>query len=173
MADRNSLTAVALREALYYDPVTGVFTWLVQPQIAGKVRVGDVAGRIDSKGYLRIGLGGNQYRAHRLAWLYMTGTWPAVEVDHEDRCPLHNWWSNLRLATSGQNKQNVGVRRDNTSGCRGVSWATRHKVWLVQITCNGIRKHVGHFPTLAEAISARERVEKELFTHAPTTRSAQ
>ena len=67
------LTVERLREALHYDPETGVFTWLVD---RGGVRKGSVAGCVNkakNQGYRLIGLGGRLYRAHLLAWLYTYG----------------------------------------------------------------------------------------------------
>jgi hypothetical protein len=78
-----SLTAERLREALSYNPDTGAWTWLVPT--GRRVR----AGRIDCQGGWRIGLDGRYYTGSRLAFLYMTGKWPAHLVDHIDRDPGH------------------------------------------------------------------------------------
>src|SRR5665213_554054 len=117
------LTLDRLKLMLYYDPELGWFMWLVAPQIAGRVRPGYIAGCLDSKGYVRVSILGRQYRAHRLAWFYMTGMWPVDEIDHEDRVRVNNQWLNLREATTGQNHQNLTPRSDNHSGMTGVSWA--------------------------------------------------
>ena len=81
------LTAKRLREALSYDPDTGVWTWLVPT--GRRVRAGSRAGRIDGHGRWRIGLDGRYYTGSRLAFLYMTGKWPPHLVDHIDRDPGH------------------------------------------------------------------------------------
>lgn len=167
MADRNSLTATQLRALLYYDPDLGFFMWLVAPQISGKIKPGDIAGRVDSKGYVRIGVLGHQYRAHRLAWLYMTGDWPFCEIDHEDRQRTHNRWKNLRLATTGQNRQNMSPRSDNRSGATGVFWSSKRHQWVAQITNDKKRKTIGSFDDLESAIQARRKTERLIFSHAP------
>jgi len=48
------------------------------------------------------------YGANVLAWFYMTGEWPALEVDHKNTVKDDNRWDNLRLATRRQNIVNRG-----------------------------------------------------------------
>jgi hypothetical protein len=82
-----SLTTERLREALSYDPDTGVWTWLLPT--GRRVRVGSRAARIDCHGRWRIGLDGRYFTGSRLAFLYMTGKWPLHLVDHIDRDSGH------------------------------------------------------------------------------------
>ena len=76
------LTQERLKEVLHYDPETGIFMWLVAPN--GRIRVGMEAGS-SHDGYIGIKVDRILYKAHRLAWFYMTGEWPANDVDHWDR----------------------------------------------------------------------------------------
>jgi hypothetical protein len=100
-----SLTAERPREALSYDPDTGVWTWLLP---AGRrVRAGSRTGRIDGHGRWRIGLDGRYYTGSRLAFLYMTGKWPLHLVDHIDRDSGHaarwrgnNWFIPARAGNA-------------------------------------------------------------------------
>ena len=46
----------------------------------GKIKIGDIAGCLNPKGYLKIKINYNQYFAHRLAFLYMTGEWPKEQI---------------------------------------------------------------------------------------------
>lgn len=141
MADRNSLTAERLRELLHYDPLTGVFTNRVK---RGNLMAGEAAGCIsEPHGYVVIGLDYCQYRANRLAWLYMTGAWPEHEVDHEDRVRWNNRWSNLRSATHAQNSTNAGPRLPNTSGFRGVFKVARSGKWLAKVVCEKRQHYFG------------------------------
>jgi hypothetical protein len=140
MTKQDLITAVQLREMLNYDPLTGIFTWKmrkdVRPQWNGRYD-GTVAGWLDWKGYVIITIHYIDYRAHRLAWLWMTGEWPADEVDHEDTDVSNNRWENLRPATHSQNSANQGIRSNNTSGRKGVSWDRFRKKWMAVCRVNG------------------------------------
>jgi hypothetical protein len=88
------------------------------------------------------------------------------QADHVSRVTLDNRRSNLRVATSSQNQLNVGRRRHNVSGFKGVSWHQdrRHGTarWRAQVTANGRRRHLGHFRTAEEAAVAYDRAVLEL-----------
>ena len=62
-----------------------------------------------------------------------------IEVDHINRNPLDNRKCNLRFATSSQQSFNQKVRRDNTSGHRGIYWDTERSKWHVKIQCQDSR----------------------------------
>ena len=109
----NDLTADYVRSILDYNPLTGEFwrKYWNQKKPAGSGQ---------SKGYRRITIDYSQYYAHRLAWLITYGEWPTDQLDHINGNKLDNRIENLRPATAGQNCQNVGRRRRNSTGFRGV-----------------------------------------------------
>ena len=172
---RKALTQERLKELLHYDPETGVFKWK-QERRGGEfysvvlVKVGDIAGSLRSgeRGYRhwKIGVDGENYRAHRLAWFYMKGEWPKI-IDHKDGDALNNRLSNLRLATDTQNlanaKKRVGPKIK--SQFKGVSLMSseRKKPWIATISCNKKRRHLGYFATEVEAHAAYAKAAKELF----------
>lgn len=156
-------TQERLREVLYYDQETGVFTWKVN--IGQRARVGAVAGSLNSGGYLVIGVGGRQYKAHRLAWLYVHGVWPEAEIDHMDRNQTNNALSNLRPATHKQNCENRGMRNDNSSGYTGVYWHEKTQKWQAGIGHRGEFLYLGLFNTPEEASAAYESARNNMFTH--------
>jgi tryptophanyl-tRNA synthetase len=84
-------------------------------------------------------------------------------VDHKDRCKTNNLVSNLRYATITENQQNKSIQSNNTSGIVGVCWDKKQNKWKVEITVNGIRKHLGRFANKDDAITARANAEIQYF----------
>lgn len=153
------LTPARLRELLHADPDTGICTWLVS---TGRVKVGDVAGCLNNgNGYIYIGINERLELAHRLIWLYVTGSWPSHEIDHINGEKADNRFANLREATSSQNKANRGPQSNNTSGYKGVSWHKHSRRWAAQIHKDGRRISLGYYPTPEAAHSAYVKAAHE------------
>lgn len=146
-------------EYFNYDLDSGSLIWR---RSCGTARKGTVAGSpSDERGYIRVQVLGQTYYAHQLIWFYVTGKWPTSDIDHIDSSTANNRWSNLREATRSQNVRNTPIRRDNTSGVRGVSFHKRHRLWCAYITSAGSRRHLGWFPDFDAAVSARHEAELE------------
>jgi hypothetical protein len=152
-----NLAQSLLKDRLHYDPLTGIF--------ANKEDLNTPIGRV-SRGYMYIRLLGETYSSHRLAFLYMTGEFPPEEVDHINRDRLDNRWENLRSVSHSENNRNKRINRNNTSGKMGVVWHKRKQRWEARISDNHIRKCLGYFDSLDDAIAAREKAERELGYHA-------
>lgn len=90
------LTAERLRELLHYDPSTGEFKWRVYH--GARAWPGASAGGWNQTGYVLIGIDGVKYLAHRLAWLYVHGTWPPRSLKHRNFLRYDNRLENLLLA---------------------------------------------------------------------------
>jgi hypothetical protein len=92
---------------------------------------------------------------------------PKVQVDHVNReNTLDNRTENLRVATHAQNQQNVGLRKTNTSGFKGVFWKTfrsGNRKWAAQIAHDGSKHtHLGYFNTAVEAAAVWNFAAKRL-----------
>jgi HNH endonuclease len=148
-----------LRELMNYDAATGVFTWR---KGRGRAAAGAIAGSPDEDGYVAIGIDGKRYRAHRLAWLYVSGQWPASDLDHEDCDKTNNRFKNLRPATFSENRCNVPLQRVNTSGYKGVHFNKHAKRWRSIIKARGASKFLGYFDTAESAHAAYCAAAKEL-----------
>ena len=152
-----SLTAEQIRAALDYNPYTGLFRWRYRHNMSnawnGK-HTGQPAGSNGSE-CVKILINHRMYKAHRLAWVWMTGEWPTGLVDHIDGNPTNNIWGNLREATHIQNTANAArLWRHNTSGFRGVHWNTKRQVWTARIFHKGTVSYLGRFATPSEAHEA-------------------
>jgi len=157
----NDFTAERLRKLLNYDPKTGIFTWRVAP--VKWISPGDPAGYSERSAYVRIGIFGRYYRAHRLAWLYVHGEWPPSMIDHINGDPSDNRLANLRVATASQNQGNAKPRKDNAYGTKGVTWHKSHKKWQARIVIDGKQTHLGHFADKQAAIETYRRAAEAQF----------
>lgn len=156
-----TLTHEKLCQLLSYDPASGVFRWRVAAA-RGKYRSGSIAGHTDASGYCKIMVEGRRYYAHRLAWFYCFKTWPQKNIDHKDRCRHNNRIANLRDVGQSENGLNSSLRRNNSSGCTGVSYDPRRNVWVAYITLGRAKKHLGAFANMTLACAARKRAEDNL-----------
>jgi hypothetical protein len=149
------------KERLYYDPNIGIFTWI---KVAwNKTQwIGKEAGCIDpSNGYVVIKIDGVVYRAHRLAWIYMTGIDPGEQIDHVNLVRNDNRFSNLREASHTQQQQNGPLWSSNTSGHKGVT-RVRNK-WRAQIGKDNRMIYLGDFSSKEEAAAAYRKAAERLF----------
>lgn len=160
--ERSNLTQNRLRELLVYISETGEFFSRVRRQ---GIPFGRPRGSRNNFGYVKIKVDGIDYLAHRLAWLYVTGRWPEQDLDHKNGRRSDNSFANLREASVKQNRENRNPVSSNTSGFRGVSWAASRSKWLAQIKHYGIQNNLGRFDALVDAVAARLRAERNMFTH--------
>ncbi len=162
------ITQERLKEILHYNPASGLFVWKIN--IPGVVAIDDYAGHLDTIGYIIIKIDGKKYKAHRLAFLYMTGKIPA-EVDHKNGITNNNSWSNLRQASRSENCRNARRYSNNKSGHKGVYWHARSQRWVAKITVNKKVIQLGTFVEKSEAV--RIRKQATLQYHGEFARIAQ
>lgn len=159
----NLITQDRLKSLLTYNPDTGEFCWRIKRP---RCTPGCVAGTPSHHGYTVIKLDGVSYKAHRLAWLYETGDWPASELDHINRVRDDNRIDNLRLATRFSNCQNRVKPENAHSKHIGVSRSFNGKRWRAYIDFNGGRRALGVFDTETQALKARKDIESQLYAAA-------
>lgn len=148
------LTQNVLKEVLHYDPLTGLFI-----RKSNGRPTGSLLNTIYGKKYLRIGLLGRLYLAHRLAWIYFYGQQP-IEIDHINGDGTDNRMINLRNVTHSQNQKNHRRAVTNKSGVSGVAYRERDKIFRAYIRNDGRHIHLGHFDNIIDAVIARKHAEK-------------
>ncbi len=154
-----------LKAMLAYDPATGDFVWKSRDDVPtwwNTKYAGNRAGSTDAYGYVVLRINARTFKAHRIAWFYVTGAMPDpnIEIDHINGDRRDNSIANLRLADDLQNAANACVRRDNSSGVKGVSWHRRIHKWQAQINECGRRTSLGYFDNILAAQRAyQERAQ--------------
>lgn len=160
------ISAEDIRNILSYDPASGLFLWKVDRSY--RVKAGYKAGHVTPLGYHAIEIAGRKFMAHRLAWLIVSGKWPAFDIDHLNGDRLDNRIENLREASRSENCSNKLSRCDSKSGVKGVFWNKKLSKWQAQISKNGKQIYLGVFETMDEAKAAYRRAAAEL--HGPFAR---
>lgn len=155
-----TVTADFLREIIDYDAASGLFRWKV---VRGSAKVGQVAGRLNRSGYLQISIGWRKYSAHRLAWLFVHGTWPPTDVDHINGDKSDNRMCNLRLSTDSQNRANAKIQGNSSTGLKGVCFHKKLGKWQATITVNGATRYLGLFGSAEEAHAAYQQAATKSF----------
>lgn len=163
----------SLKEILCYDPETGIFTWFHRDRChftsdrfynSWNARfAGKTAGSISYSGYWRMRINRISYQSHRLAWLYITGSFPVNHIDHINGIRSDNRFINLRDVTPTGNGQNQRLpSTNNTTGFLGVSFFKESQKYKAQIMVDGNKKHIGLFPTPELAHSAYINAKRSL-----------
>lgn len=84
-----------LERLLSYNPQTGELRW--KRTISRFNKRGGVAGRTynSSKGEVEVKINGRWYKAHHIAWYFITGLWPRTPISHRDNDYSNNSKDNL------------------------------------------------------------------------------
>jgi len=83
------------------------------------------------------------------------------EADHKNNCPWDNRKENLKPATHSQNQMNQGLRFDNTTGYKGVSYNRARRKYRARIVVGYVRIHLGYFTDILEAARAYDKAAKQ------------
>ena len=165
-----------LRKLLRYEPETGKLYWRVRTkevcdddrsrktfnsQFSGREAMSNVT----HHGYARGTLFSKSHTAHRVAWAIYYGEWPPEQIDHINGNRLDNRIANLRSVNDSENRKNMAIRSDNTTGVLGVHWYKSKNLWHAQIQVNEKKVHLGYFERLEDAAKARRDAEAQYGFH--------
>jgi hypothetical protein len=110
-----------------------------------------------SNGYPFLSVKGETILLHK----YLFPQW--LVTDHINRIKTDNRRCNLRECTYTQNSINTGIRKDNKSGTRGVSFDSKTNKWVAIITVNKCKVHYSTHNQKDAAIDARKKAEIKYF----------
>lgn len=156
-------TKELIREYMHYDPETGHFTWI--KNTGNKNLVGNRAGVLDARGYIAISFFSYKTTAHRLAFLYMEGSFPPEHVDHINHIRHDNRWCNLRKVSKRENERNRGIQSNNKSGYTGVTWHKNTGKWRATIQVNGRQVSLGLHEKIEDAVRFRQEYAVQFGYH--------
>ena len=146
------ITQEVLKEIFCYYPDTGLF-------VRRSGRYAGVAGSNTSR-YVDVSIGNRMFQAHRLAWLYVYGSFPKGAIDHINGDKRDNRLFNLREATRSENGCNRGKGKANSSGFKGVDlWCGK---WRARIKKHGKSVFLGYFEIAEKAHEAYCDAAKEI-----------
>src|SRR4030042_4648755 len=86
-----------------------------------------------------------------------------MQTDHINNNGLDNQYFNLRICNDSQNKANIPIKRNNTSGYKGVHWNKQNKKWHVQIRIGGTTRFLGYYDDIKEAAEVYDKKAIEVF----------
>lgn len=150
-----------IKELLDYDPETGMFIWKFRKNGYGpwNSRYAGTDAGAKKNNCISIQINNGQkaenYKAHRLAWIYVNGGIPRyMEIDHINGDPEDNRIKNLRLCTRGQNLANTGATKNKKNNLpKGVEGQAGN-TFCARIMVNKQRLYLGNFPTPELAYTA-------------------
>lgn len=122
-------TKEELEKVFFVDLETGS---LMRRMKSGAVRV---AGSPNKDGYINVSFKGEYYYGHIISFILDKGFQPKGLIDHKDGNPANNRPNNLRESAHSQNSCNSKLRKDNSSGYKGVYKNGTN--WQVKITVKG------------------------------------
>ena len=82
-------------------------------------------------------------------------------IDHINGNTLDNRKCNLRICSNAENARSRKVRKDSSSGYRGITFYKQTKRWVAYIGINYKKINLGYYSTIEEAIEARKIAVKK------------
>lgn len=115
---------------------------------------------VDKRGYVKVDYEGQMVWEHRLIWYLANGYWPDV-IDHINGDKGDNTLSNLRDVSKGENNHARPVRKDSSTGVKGVF--KNGSGYMARISKDGKSLYLGTFRSVDEAAMVYEQKAKELY----------
>lgn len=158
------LTHEYLKQCIDYNPETGEFKWKIT---TGDAVYGNSAFWINVVRNNNIrpktSILGDKYMTSRLIVFWMTGYMPSSNrvVMPIDNNVLNLKWSNIKVGS----KSEMQMKRKNNGmmASKGVHFNKCAKKYSTYIRINGKQKHIGYYPTEAEAHAAYMKAARKHY----------
>ena len=150
-------TIEELREYLDYDPESGVLTW--KKSAGTRAQGTPTCSGLSGDGYKQLQFRGTNFKAHRVAFALHHGHWPTPYCDHIDGDPLNNRADNLRECSPSENQHNRRIRRDNTTGIKGVM--RKGNGYIARVRIKGV-SYTKYFRSLKDAAAYAKQLREQL-----------
>lgn len=111
-----------------------------------------------ARGHIRTLIDGKTVYLHQMIMNAPKGQ----QVDHINMDKTDNRRCNLRYATHTENQQNKGLRKDSTTGYKGVCFDKRSGKYIAYINAAGSRTYLGYYPDKKLAAEAYDKAAKNL-----------
>lgn len=156
----NNKTLEIIDRCLEYFPKSGKLIWAVPT--ASTVKIGQLVGSINSKGYRTCNINRQSLKVHHICWYKFYGEWSGHQLDHINRIRSDNKIINLRKSTDIQNRHNSSANKTNITRQVGITFLDkwRKKKFHVDILREGVRLSSFHH-TLEEAMEIRDEFFKQ------------
>lgn len=181
MVKKNLPSIEYLDECLTYIPETGQLMWKQRPRSHfvsdnammrwNAKHANKEAGCKKPIGYTLLSLSKKRFVAHRICWVLAGREIPPREmhIDHINGDPHDNRLCNLRVSTYSENNANQRMKRNNTSGFKGVSLRKDTNKWDARISFNGKQYILGSYDT--KGLAALAYMKASMRLHGQFSRS--
>ena len=149
-----------LNELFTYD--SGNIYWKSKSHPNSCIKLGTMAGSLNSDGYRVVKISGITWGVHRVIWVMHYGDFEDKLVEHKNRDKLDNRIENLRLSDYKENGYNRGKNKSNTTNFKGVCFHKQAKKFQASIKINYKQIHLGLYATAEEASVAYENAAQKL-----------
>lgn len=146
-----------VKDIFDYNAESGELSWKINA--SPNARRGDLIKYKDKDGYLIVRYKRKAYKAHRVIWLFVAGSWPTDTIDHINGIRDDNRRHNLRDVPYKVNLQNINNVRGRNR-CVGVYYS--NNTYLASLTRNGCYKYLGRYVDWFDAVCARKSYENRL-----------
>ncbi len=155
-----------LKSRILVDTKSGIVTWIdatkYHKDMIGKDAGTSRKGSSNNKSYWHIKINGVAIKRSHIVFIFATGRWPDLQIDHINGNSIDDRIENLREATITQNAWNHKKRAKKSDLPMGVR-KLKSGIFQARIACNKKTHVFGPFETAESASDFYKLKRKEFF----------